>query len=208
MRFVAFHKVFHLPDVGGRFAAGPGAGRNDIPVELRSDRCGTGIIHKQVRKALRDFCSTRCHHNARGVTVCVNQYVSPAWVCGSLARDNLTGVCISTAGNAFIDFLEGQWFVGHQDIRSRLYISAHAFIVFDAEQGFQVKTRMSVKGRLPRGEPLKFPQGDPGTPGNLCRRVGPAGHKILGDFGCVVIVTVGPEIIILDDILRCLLTCQ
>ena len=139
----------------------------------------------------------------------VDQHVSPAWVCCSLTRDNLTGTGISTAGNAFIDFLEGQWFVGHQDIRSSLYISAHAFVVFDAEQGFQVKARMPVKGRLPRGEPLKFPQGDPGTPGNLCRRVGPARHKVLGDFGRVVIVTtVGPEIIILNDILRCLLACQ
>jgi len=67
---------------------------------------------------------------------------------------------------------------------------------------------MPVKGRLPRGEPLKFPQGDPYTLGNLSRWIGPARHEVFGDHGRVVIVTVGPEIIILDDFLRCFLTCQ
>jgi len=91
--------------------------------------------------------------------------------------------------------------MGHQDIRSSLNISAGTFVVFNAEQVFQAKTRMLAKVSLSRGEPLKFSLGDPGTLGNLCWRIGPARHEVLGDFGCVVIVTAGPEIIILDDVL-------
>ena len=91
--YIAFHKVLHLPDVGRRFAAGPGACSNDIPVELRSYSPDAVIIQKQLRKTFCDFGSARCHHNARGLTIRVDQNVSPTWVCGSLARDNLTGAC-------------------------------------------------------------------------------------------------------------------
>jgi hypothetical protein len=53
--------------------------------------------------------------------------------------------------------------VGHQDIRPGPYITTHAFVVFDAEQGFEIKARTPVQGSLSRGKSLKFPQGDPGV---------------------------------------------
>jgi hypothetical protein len=53
--------------------------------------------------------------------------------------------------------------VGHQDIRSDPYINTYALVVFDAEQGFEIKARTPVQGSLSRGKPLKFPQSDPGV---------------------------------------------